>query len=237
MLFALNPILEQDDILRFFDGMEDYKCIHVNIDDLEEEFVDKELLKKRKKQWQQVLDNKRDIEQFRNTWEGLPAPALKGRPFWRCSVVEQFPDTNNLAFFIDPSKGGDYTAIAIGYYSKHNDTYYIGGYCYKKAIEDAIPDLKNAMNKHKVKHGGFETNMLGFELSNRFSIPMTGFSTGENKEDKLYSYRIFNIVLVDFESTGASNGLFVNQILEYEKGASYDDAPDSMCMLINYLRS
>jgi hypothetical protein len=242
MFFAMNQILEKDPILRYFESRTDTKIYHINIFDLPLEFQSKVILHEFEQDKIKLRLGNISEELFNHTWYGMPHPELQGRPFESKKVVNftgfnyQFP----VQCFIDPSlKGVDYTAIAIGYYDDINNHYYIGGYCIQKGIEHCIDELKAIMEKHGVSNGGYEDNIMGYELGNRFDIPMQGFTTtkaGGRKEDKIYSARIFNLTILDFEHHNNNNmGIFAKQVKEYEKGAKYDDAPDSLFMLIEYM--
>lgn len=243
VVFCFNPVREQDDVERFFKHRNDTLIKHVNMFDLEPEFQSKTALKEYEVQKQQVDAGNHDRPTFEHDWLGKPHPLLQGRPFENKPVIKEFPQGKTMHFFIDPSlKGGDYTALSIGY-GEYNSQgiidFYIGGYIWKLGIEECLNRglIAEKIKKHQAFYGGYEDNIMGYEMHGRLpNTELVKITSSKNKEEKIYSKRINNIFLVDLEPINNNvYGGFVRQVKEYSKGVAHDDAPDSLAMLIEYL--
>ncbi|MDR3050005.1 MAG: hypothetical protein LBV16_09290 [Elusimicrobiota bacterium] len=134
---------------------------------------------------------------------------------------------------IDPSyKGGDYTAISIMRFFGAKAVFV--GFVWKKAWYDCLEDLRAVFVRFNVKMVFFENNVLGEEpirqLNNlNLDCKFVGFVSLDNKAAKIQNAGMFaNSFMLSKESSSE----YISQILDYEAGAEYDDAPDSMANLL-----
>jgi hypothetical protein len=149
----------------------------------------------------------------------------------------------NCVAFVDPShKGGDYTALSIG--GMHFAHLVVSGFALKKAWYDCLDEFKLLFERFGVKSVCFETNNLGDEPVYRMrqlGAPCVGINSTENKHSRIINCAFFaeHIRLqevVDFDSEILqANQVFNQQVRDYEYRVKYDDAPDSLAGLMQYL--
>lgn len=157
----------------------------------------------------------------------------------RCNYSAQ-----NCFAFIDPShKGGDYTAIAIG--GMHFEKLVVSGFAFKMAWYDCLENIKLLFEKFNVKSCCFETNNLGDEpviRMRQLGASCVGINSTDNKHRRIINCAFFadyinlHQVFGDFpDEILQANQIFIEQTMNYEYKASYDDSPDALAGLIGYL--
>jgi len=154
-----------------------------------------------------------------------------------------FPAQNCVAF-IDPShKGGDYTALAIG--GMHFKNLVVSGFAFKKAWYDCLDDFKLLFEFFGVKSVCFETNNLGNEpviRMRQLGAACVGKNSTENKHRRIINAAFFSDhiklheVADGFDSEiMQANQIFMQQVKDYEYRVKYDDSPDALAGLSEYL--
>jgi len=150
----------------------------------------------------------------------------------------------NCVAFIDPShKGGDYTALAIG--GMHFKNLVVSGFAFKKAWYDCLDDFKLLFEFFGVKSVCFETNNLGDEpviRMRQLGAACVGKNSTENKHRRIINAAFFSEHIklhevaegFDLEIMEA-NQIFMQQVKDYEYRVKFDDAPDAVAGLSEYL--
>ena len=150
----------------------------------------------------------------------------------------------NCVAFIDPShKGGDYTALAIG--GMHFANLIVTGFAFKKAWYDCLDEFKLLFEFFGVKSVCFETNNIGDEpvvRMRQLGAACVGKNSTENKHRRIINAAFFaeHIKLHDVKSGFDSNILeanqiFMQQVKDYEYRVRFDDSPDALAGLMEYL--
>jgi len=150
----------------------------------------------------------------------------------------------NCVAFIDPShKGGDYTALAIG--GMHFKNLVVSGFAFKKAWYDCLDDFKLLFEFFGVKSVCFETNNLGDEpviRMRQLGAACVGKNSTENKHRRIINCAFFSDhiklheVADGFDSEiMQANQIFMQQVKDYEYRVKFDDSPDALAGLSEYL--
>lgn len=150
----------------------------------------------------------------------------------------------NAVAFIDPSyKGGDYTALAIG--GMHFKNLVISGFAFKKAWYDCLDEFKLLFEIFGVKSVCFETNNLGDEPVMRMrqlGAACVGKNSTENKHRRIINAAFFSEHMLLHEVAEGldpqllqANQIFIEQVKNYEYRVKFDDAPDALAGLMEYL--
>lgn len=153
-----------------------------------------------------------------------------GFPLENVKLIDAFPSGDSIAF-IDPSfEGGDFTALTI--IKGHFDGVAVQGHVWKRAWNHCLPEIKEKLLANGVKRLGFECNSLGdMPLSIlREVLEDTGIGVVGKKSTNAKHSRILNAGayahLIHLSKT--SDRSYIEQIVNYEYGATHDDAPDSL---------
>jgi hypothetical protein len=150
----------------------------------------------------------------------------------------------NCVAFIDPShKGGDYTALAIG--GMHFKNLVVTGFAFKKAWYDCLDDFKLLFEFFEVKSVCFETNNLGDEpviRMRQLGAACVGKNSTENKHRRIINCAFFSDHIKLHEigegfnsEIMQANQIFMQQVKDYEYRVKFDDSPDALAGLSEYL--
>lgn len=156
-------------------------------------------------------------------------------PFDSVKYIDDLPVGSGIAW-IDPSEGGDYTALCIG--KGLFEGMAVQGFLYKRAWYHALPEMVKRMQAANVKRLGFETNTTGDDPIEKISamlpegVGVTGKRTTKNKEAKIMNAGAFASFI---HLAKTSDPAFIEQVVKYETGAEYDDAPDSLASLLEWV--
>lgn len=156
--------------------------------------------------------------------------------FSNIKFIDKLPHGDTVAF-IDPSDGGDYTAITIfrGYF----DGLAVEGHVYKKAWYHCLDELVPLMIKKNVKRLGFETNFSGQQpieqlrkLLKDHAISVVAIYSETNKHATIvaagsYAHQI--------HLSTESHPTYTKHVTKYEYGSKFDDAPDSLARGLQWL--
>lgn len=166
----------------------------------------------------------------------LRIPDTGTTPFSKIKYIDTMPHGDCVAF-IDPSDGGDHTAMTIG--TGYFDGMAVYGIQWKKAWYHCIDDIVAILKARRVKKVCFETNATGSQpieqlrqVLSQFQIGVVGKHSDSNKHACImqagsYASRIY--------LSKESEKTYTDQVIKYEYGAKYDDAPDSLARLLEWL--
>lgn len=157
-------------------------------------------------------------------------------PFERLQEIDVFAPGDSVAF-IDPSfEGGDYTALTImrGYF----EGVQVVGFVWKQSWDACAEAMAKKCEKYGVRRLCFETNNLGTQpldmLRQVFpdSIGIHGKKSLGNKHARIVNAGAYaHLVHLSKES----DQTYVDQVKQYEHGAEYDDAPDSLASCLEWV--
>ena len=154
--------------------------------------------------------------------------------FANIQSIDVYPPNADSVAFIDPSDGGDYTAVTI--LSGHFDGVAITGRVYKKAWYHVIDDIGAFMQAHGVKKLAFETNSTGSQpidqLRKMFNIGVVGKHSTTNKHSTIvqagsYAHKIY--------LSKCAHSEYSKQVKRYEEKSKFDDAPDSLARCLEWI--
>lgn len=157
-------------------------------------------------------------------------------PFDKIKYVDKYPDGDSVCF-IDPSDGGDYTAVAI--VKKHFDGVAVQGHCWKKAWYHCVEDLIPILIKRKVRKLCFETNSTGSqpilqlrELLAKYNVGVVGVHSDTNKHAVIMAAGSYAHLI---HLSRESDPTYTKLVVEYEDGAKFDDPPDSLARCLEWI--
>lgn len=143
--------------------------------------------------------------------------------------IDDFPEGQSMAF-LDPSDGGDYTALSI--FRGYMQGVAVQGHAIKKAWYHAIDQLVEIMKVRGVKVLWFETNATGKQpliqlkkLLDPLGIKVIGVVSSSNKHADILTAGSFSSVI---HLSKKSDKVYTDQVMNYAANAKYDDAPDSL---------
>lgn len=159
-------------------------------------------------------------------------------PFDKIKYIDKFPTGDSAVCFIDPShRGGDYTAMSIikGYMGGVA----VFGKVWKKAWNHCIGDMVPHFKACNVKRVAFETNALGDQpiimlrqLCQGLGIGVVGKDSTNNKHSRIMAAGGYAHLI---HLSRESDKLYTDHTVQYEYGASYDDAPDSLATGLEWI--
>jgi hypothetical protein len=159
-----------------------------------------------------------------------------GFPLEDVQFIDDFPMQGDAVAFMDPSfEGGDYTALTI--IKMHFGGIAVKGRVWKRAWHNCIDELADELIRCGVRKFCFETNCLGEQpiiLLRDFldGIGVVGkYSTGF-KHSRILALGTF-VRQIFIAKT--SDKTYIRQILEYEHGCEFDDAPDSLASCCEWI--
>jgi hypothetical protein len=167
----------------------------------------------------------------------LKVTSEAGNPLSKVSFVDRFPKGHSVAF-IDPSfRGGDYTAMSIG--RQHFEGIAIQGHCWKKSWDDCLSEIVRACHMYDVKKLCFETNSLGMmplkilrEQLAPLGVSVVGKDSTGFKHSRIMAAGTFAHMI---HLAKTSDRIYVQQTTKYEYGSKFDDAPDSLASLLEWI--
>jgi hypothetical protein len=169
----------------------------------------------------------------------LRVPESGSAIFSNLNFIDTFPVGDSVAF-IDPSDGGDYTAMSVfrGYFSGIA----VKGRVWKKAWYHCIDEIVAECKARGVRRLCFETNKHGEQPLDQLKA---AFKLAELQVGVVGSYSDSNKHLI-IEVAGSyahqiylskdSDTTYTNQVKKYEYGSEFDDAPDSLARGLEWLK-
>lgn len=156
-------------------------------------------------------------------------------PFNAVKYLDSFPTSESAIAFIDPSEGGDYTAITI--LKQYMQGVAAVGFVYKKAWNHCLEDMAKKCVKYNVKRIAFEVNSTGeqpIELLRRAfpGIGVVGKRAVTNKHSRIMAAGTFAHLI---HLSKESDKVYLDHVVKYEYKSKYDDAPDSLASCLEWI--
>lgn len=157
-------------------------------------------------------------------------------PFNDIRYMEGFPTGDSAVAFMDPSEGGDYTALTI--MKAHMQGVAVIGFLWKKAWNHCLDEAWAELKKYNVKRLAFETNKHGQQpvelLQGLFkgTIGVVGHCATTNKHSRIMAAGTFAHLI---HLSKASHPLYRDHVVKYEYKSKFDDAPDSLASCLLWL--
>lgn len=130
--------------------------------------------------------------------------------------------------------GEDWTAFTI--VTIHDGKFYVFGKCWRKHIDDVMPEIADLYNRFLCRKLFCETNADKGYVAKAFrdkGLRVSTYHESENKHVKITTYLKFNWKDVIFVE--GTDEKYINQICDYNENAEHDDCPDSLASLIRKL--
>jgi hypothetical protein len=157
-------------------------------------------------------------------------------PFDAVTMIDRFPVGDGAVAFIDPSEGGDYTAISImrGYNMQRAA---FVGFVYKRAWNHCLDEIAAHLVRFNVRRLAFETNCTGEQpielLRTVFGgVGVVGRRANNNKHSRIMAAGAF-AHLIDLSKE--SDKTYLDHVIKYEYKSKYDDAPDSLASCLEWV--
>lgn len=159
----------------------------------------------------------------------LKIPAEGVAIFGDLKYIDSLPRGNTVAY-IDPSDGGDYTAVTI--FMKYFDGIAIEGRAWKKAWFLCLDEMIPYLVSRGVKKLAFETNATGSQpiiqlrqALAQYQMGVVGIHSTSNKHAVIQAAGSYShMIHLSLES----DKVYTDQVTKYEYKAKHDDAPDSL---------
>ena len=139
--------------------------------------------------------------------------------------------------WLDPSyQGKDKTALSL-LAETHEKTYHVRGMVWDKHVIDCYSNIVEYLKRYKCGTLYVETNAdKGFSKNDlqKLYSPVIGRNESQNKHVKIVSFLKQNWDKLIFADD--CQGEYMQQILDYNEGADFDDCPDSLASLIREMR-
>lgn len=166
----------------------------------------------------------------------LRVPVEGSMPFAKIKYIDAYPIGESVAF-IDPSDGGDYTALTI--MRGLMDGVVVRGKVWKRAWYHCTDEMIQLMRSLKVTRVCFETNCTGTqpigqlqELLGPMGIGVVGKHSDSNKHAVIMAAGSYsNLIHLSRES----DPIYTQHVVKYEYGVDFDDAPDSLARCLEWI--
>ena len=166
----------------------------------------------------------------------LKVPTTGSMPFSNVKYIDRFPDGGAMAF-IDPSEGGDYTALSI--IKGLMDGVAVYGKVWKRAWYHCTDEMGPILKARGVTRVCFETNSTGKQpigqlqqLWGPLGIGVVGKNSDTNKHACIMSAGSYAHLI---HLSRDSDATYTNQVIKYEYGVEFDDAPDSLARCLEWI--
>ncbi len=167
----------------------------------------------------------------------LKVTSETGNPLAKVQYLDKFPTGDSVAF-IDPSfRGGDYTAMSVG--RQHFDGIAVQGFAWKKSWEDCLDDIRKAVVQFNIRRLCFETNCLGSmplkvlrEALTDLGVGVVGKDSTGYKHSRIMAAGTFAKFIFLAKT---SHRIYIDHTTKYEYGSKFDDAPDSLASLLEWI--
>lgn len=169
----------------------------------------------------------------------LRIPVDGAVPFGALKFIDSYPVGDSVAF-IDPSEGGDYTAITI--LKMVGDGFVVEGYAWQKAwflCLDGPDGMVEICRRLGVRKLCFETNKTGNfpliqlrQIFGAMGIGVVGKNSNSNKEAVIMVAGSMSAML---HLSKKSNTAYTEQVTGYTAKSKYDDSPDSLARCLEWL--
>lgn len=166
----------------------------------------------------------------------LRVPVEGSMPFAKIRYIDKYPAGESVAF-IDPSDGGDYTAVTV--MRAHFDGVVVRGKAWKRAWYHCTDELIALFKATRVTRVCFETNMTGTQpigqlqqLFKPLGIGVVGKHSDSNKHAVIMAAGSYsNLIHLCRES----DKVYTDLVVKYEYGVDFDDPPDSLARCLEWI--
>lgn len=166
----------------------------------------------------------------------LKVPTNDLMPFSKIKYIDKFPTGGGVAF-IDPSEGGDYTALSC--LKGFMDGVAVQGYAWKKAWYHCLDDIVPILISLGITRLCFETNKFGKQPIEQLSILLAPHGIGvvgrhsdSDKHSAIMSAGSYSHMI---HLSRESNKAYTDQVIKYEYNAEFDDSPDSLARCLEWI--
>ncbi len=167
----------------------------------------------------------------------LRVPVEGSMPFANIRFMNEYPVGAESVAFIDPSDGGDYTAVTV--MRGLMDGVGVKGKAWKRAWYHCTDEMIALFKATKVTRVCFETNMTGSQpiiqlqqLLGPLGIGVTGKLSDSNKHAVIMAAGSYSNLI---HLSRDSDKVYTDQVVKYEYGVDFDDAPDSLARCLEWL--
>jgi hypothetical protein len=158
-------------------------------------------------------------------------------PFENIKYIDDFPAGGDSVAFIDPSDGGDHTAMSI--VKGYGQGVVVQGHQWKKAWYHCLDAMVPILRARGVRKVCFETNATGTQpigqlrdLLAPHGIGVVGKHSDSNKHACIMSAGSFAHLI---HLSKKSDRSYTDHVTQYEYKAKFDDAPDSLARCLEWL--
>lgn len=156
-------------------------------------------------------------------------------PFNSVKYLDKFPEGGGAVAVIDPSEGGDFTAISI--IKAYMQGVSVVGFAYKRAWNHCLDDMAEKLTQYGVQRLCFETNKHGNQpldiLRQVFpGVGVVGRYSNNNKHARIMTAGTYAHMI---HLSKESDKIYLDQVVKYEYKAKYDDCPDSLAICLEWL--
>lgn len=166
----------------------------------------------------------------------LRVPITGNMPFGGIKYIDKFHPGDAVAF-IDPSDGGDYTAVSI--MKGYMNGVMVQGRAWKLPWYHCLEDMLKEFKLRGVRRICFETNHSGTQPLDQLrsvfgplGIGVVGVHSDTNKHATIMQAGTFAPLI---HLSRESDQVYTGQVVQYEYGAEHDDAPDSLARCLVWL--
>jgi hypothetical protein len=166
----------------------------------------------------------------------LRVPVTGTMPFDKIKYIDKMIEGTGVAF-IDPSDGGDYTAVSI--VKGYMDGVAVVGRCWKRAWYHCTDEIVEFFKAHRVTEACFETNSTGRQpieqleqVLSPLGIGISGKHSDSNKHAVIMAAGGYAHLI---RLAKESDPTYTKLVTKYEYGAEYDDAPDSLARCLEWI--
>ena len=156
--------------------------------------------------------------------------------FANLNFSDHFPDGQTAAF-IDPSDGGDYTAVTVA--RGYLDGVAVKGMARKRAWYHCLDEIVEFLVANKVARVRFETNKHGNQpieqlqkILGPLGIGVEGHASTSTKHSIIEAA---GAMAHRIHLSKDSDRVYTDQVVRYEYNAKHDDAPDSLARVLEWL--
>lgn len=167
----------------------------------------------------------------------LRVPVEGSMPFAGIKYIDQYPLGAGSVAFIDPSDGGDYTAVTV--MRGLMDGVAVKGKVWKRAWYHCTDEMIQLFRALRVGRVCFETNMTGTqpigqlqELLGPMGIGVQGKRSDSNKHAVIMAAGSYSNLI---HLSRDSDKTYIDHVVKYEYGVEFDDAPDSLARCLEWI--
>lgn len=166
----------------------------------------------------------------------LRVPSEGSMPFANIKWLDKYPNGDSVAF-MDPSDGGNYSALSVVRGLMQGVAVY--GKAWKRPWYHCVEEMIAVLKLRGVKRLCFETNKHGNQPIDQLQaalkphgIGVVGKYSDSNKHASIMAAGSYaNLIHLSRESDKA----YTDQVIKYEWGAEFDDAPDSLARCLEWI--